>query len=239
MSLIETYSRVRVGKKVSDRSSITNGLKQGDALSLLFFKFALEYAIRRVQVNRDGLKLNGTHQLLAYADDVNILGGSTHTLKEKAEALVAATRENGLEVSDDKAKYLAMSRNQNAGRNHSVRIDKSTFERVEEFKYLGKTFTNQNSIQEDIKSRLRSGNACCHSVRNLLSSRLLSKNLKIKIYRTIILPSVLYGCETGSLREEGKLWVFENMVLRRVFGPKREEVKGEWRRLHNEELNDL
>jgi UDP-galactopyranose mutase len=86
-----------------------------------------------------------------------------------------------------------MSRDQNAGRNHSVRIDNNTFERVEEFKYLGKTLTNQNSISEEIKSRMRSGNACYHSVQNLLSSRLLSKNLKIKIYRTVILPVVLYG----------------------------------------------
>ena len=83
------------------------------------------------------MKLNGTHQLLAYADDVNILGGNIYTLKENAEALVPATREIGLEVSADKTKYMVMSRDQNAGQNHSVRIDNSTFERVEEFKYLG------------------------------------------------------------------------------------------------------
>jgi len=107
---------------------------------------------------------------------------------------------------------------------------------VKEFKYLGTTLRNQNSIPEEIKSRLRSGNACYHSVQNLLSSRLLSKNLKIKIYRTIILPVVLYGSETWSLtlREERKL-----RVLRRIFGPRRDEVTGEWRRLHNEQLNDL
>ena len=101
MSLNEIYSRVRVGKNVSDRFPVKNGLKQGDALSPMLFDFALEYAIRRVQVNQDGLKLNGTHQLLAYADDVKIVGGSMHTLKENAEALVAATREIGLEVSAD------------------------------------------------------------------------------------------------------------------------------------------
>jgi hypothetical protein len=114
-----------------------------------------------------------------------------------------------------------MSRDQNAGQNHSVRTDNITFERVEEFKYLGTTLTNQNSIREEIKSRLKLGNACYHSVQNLLSSRLLSKKLKIKIYRTKILPVVLYGCEAWSLtlREERKLRMFENMVLRRIFGP--------------------
>jgi len=84
---------------VSDRFPIRNGLEQGDAVSPMLFNLALEYAIRRVQVNQDGLKLNGTHQLLAYADDVNILGGSIHILKENADALVAATREIGLEIN--------------------------------------------------------------------------------------------------------------------------------------------
>jgi len=112
LSLTETYSRVRVGKNVSDRFPISNGLRQGDALSPLLFNFALKYAIRRVQVNQDGLKLNGTHQLLAYADDVNILGGGIHNLKENAEASVAATRETGLEVSANKTKYMVLSRDQ-------------------------------------------------------------------------------------------------------------------------------
>jgi len=109
MSLAETYSRVQVGKNVCDRFPIRNGLKQGDTLSPVLFSFALEYAIRRVLVNQDGLKLNSTHQLLAYADDVNIVGGSIHTLKENVEALVAVTREIGLEVSADKTKYMVMS----------------------------------------------------------------------------------------------------------------------------------
>ena len=100
---------------------------------------------------------------------------------------------------------------------------------VEQLKYLGTTLTNQNSIREDITGRLKSGNACHHSVQNLLFSSLLFKNIKSKIYRTIILPFVLYGCETWSLtfREERRLRVFDNMVLRRIFGPKRDEVTWE------------
>ena len=99
----------------------------------------------------------------------------------------------------------------------------------------------QNCVQEEIKSILKSGYACHHSVQNLSSSRLISENTKIKIYQTIILPVVVYGCETWSLtlREERRLRVFENRVLRRIVGPKRHELTGEWRKLHNEELNDL
>jgi len=122
-----------------------------------------------------------------------------------------------------------------------MKTGNSSFERVEKFKYLGKTSTNQNSIQEEIKSGLKSGDACYLSVQNLLSSSLLFENLKIKIHRNIILPVVLYGCENWSLtlREERRLRVFENRVLRRIFGPERDEVTGEWRILHNEELNYL
>src|SRR5215469_3488787 len=141
------YSRFRVGKILSD-----------------------VFPIRRVQVNQDGLKLNGTHQLLAYADDVNILGGSVHTVKKNAEALAAATKENGLKVNAHKTKYMTVSRDQNAGRIHSMKIDSSSIERVEEFKYLGTTLTNRNSFQEEIKSRLKLGNACYYSVQNILSS---------------------------------------------------------------------
>jgi hypothetical protein len=103
------------------------------------------------------------------------------------------------------------------------------------------TTTNRNSIHKEIKSRLKSGSACYHWVQDLLSSSLLSKNTNIKIYRTVILPVVLYGCETWSLtlREEHRLRVFENMVLRGIFGSKIDGVTEEWRRLHNEELNDL
>jgi hypothetical protein len=103
------------------------------------------------------------------------LGGSVHTVKENAEAFVVATKKIGLEVNADKTKFMVMTRDRNAGRNDSVKTDNSSTERVEEFKYLGTMSTDQNSIQEEIKRRLNLGNACYHSVQNLLSFRLLSK----------------------------------------------------------------
>jgi hypothetical protein len=123
---------------------------------------------------------------------------------------------------------MLLSHHQNAGQNHSIKIADRPFENVAQFRYLGMTVTNQNL-------RLNSGNACYNSAQNLLCSCLLSKYIKIRIHKTIILPSVLYGCETSSLtlREEHKLGVFENRVLRR----KRDEVVADWRKLHNEFRN--
>jgi hypothetical protein len=127
-----------VAKDLSEMYPIRNGLNQGDAPSPLLFDFALEYAIKMGQVNQDGYKLHGMYHLLAYVDDVNILGESVHTIKENAEALVVAAKKIGLEVNADKTKYMVMSRDRNAGRDDSVKIDNSSSESVEDFKYLGK-----------------------------------------------------------------------------------------------------
>jgi len=193
-------------------------------LSPLPYNFALEYAIRRVQVNQDGLKLNGTHQLLVYANDVNILDGSMYTIKNNREAIVFASKQTELEVNADKTNYMVMSEDQKAGQIHYIKIDNSPCGRVEKFKYLETSVMNQISIQEEMKSRLKSGNTCCHSVQNLLSSSVPSKNIE----RTIILPFALFECETRLLilREECRLRVFENRLLRRIFGPKRGKVMG-------------
>jgi hypothetical protein len=149
-----------------------------------------------------GLKLNERHQLPVYAN-VNLLGGNINTIKKNTETF-----------------------HQNARQNHDMKTTNRCFESVAQFRYLGMTVTNQNLIEEEIKRRLNLDNACYYSIQTLLSSRLLPRNIKIKINKTIILPVVLYGCETWSLtsREKRRLRVFENRVLRRIFGPKRDEV---------------
>jgi len=122
-----------------------------------------------------------------------------------------------------------MSRDQKAGGSHNIKTDNSSFERVEQFKRYGTNQTDQNSIQEEINNRLNLGNACYHWVQKPLSFTLLSENIKLKIHKTIILPVVSYGSKTWSLtlREERRLRVSESMVMRRIFGPKRDEVTGE------------
>jgi hypothetical protein len=130
---------------------IQNGLKQGDALSPLLFNFALEYGIRKVQENQAGLKLYWTHQLLAYADDVNLLGENIHTINKNTQTLIDASKEVRLEVNVEKTKYMLVSRDQNAGQNREIKIGNRSFENVSQIKYLGTTVTNQNLIQR--KSR--------------------------------------------------------------------------------------
>ncbi|KAJ4448736.1 hypothetical protein ANN_00127 [Periplaneta americana] len=143
MCLSETYSRVRIGQFLSDAFSIHCGLKQEDALSPLLFNFALEYDIRKVQDNRQGLELNGLHQLLVYADDVNMLGGNPQTIMENTGILFQASKAIGLEINPEKTKYMIVSRDQNIVRNGTIKIGDLSFEEVEKFKYLGATERSQ------------------------------------------------------------------------------------------------
>jgi hypothetical protein len=146
MCLNETYSEVHIGKHLSDSFPIQNGPKHGDALSPLLFNFALEYTIRKAQENHVGLKLSGTHQLLAFTDDVNLLGDNIDTIKKNTETLIDASKKVGLEINVEETMYMLLSRHQDASRNRDIKITNRSFENVSQFKYLWMTVTNQNLI---------------------------------------------------------------------------------------------
>ena len=159
-----------------------------------------------------GLELNGKHQFLVYADNVNMLGENLQTIRENAEIFIKASKNIGLEVNSEKTKYMITFRLQIVIQNQNIVIENLSFQNVEKFRYLGVTVTNTNDICEKIKRRINMGNACYYSLEKILSSRLLSKKLKVKTYKTIMLLVLLYGCETWSLilREKHRLRVFEN-----------------------------
>jgi hypothetical protein len=153
-----TYSKVCIDKYFSDRFTIQNGLKQGDALPPLLFNFVSEYAIRKAQENHIGLKLSGTHQLLGYADDVNLLGDKIHIVMKNTQTLIHTSEEVGLEVNVNESKYLLCLVTRRANR---------SFENVAQFRHFEMTEIDKNFIQKEIKGRLTSGNACYHSVQSL------------------------------------------------------------------------
>jgi hypothetical protein len=157
------------------------------------------------------------------------VGDNIDTIKKNTQTLIDASKEVGLEVNAEKSKYILLSRHQNAGQNSKINNACRFFENVAQLKYLGTRVTNQNLFQEGIKRRY------------LLSCRLPSNNVRIRVYKTIILTVILYGCKTWSLisREGHRLRVFQNDVLRRIFERKRDEVIRSYRKLHSDDLHNL
>ena len=176
---------------------------------------------------------------LAYADDVDLMGKGFIGRDRQLHNFKAAASRTGLEMNESKTKVMKISR---AGREDDfIDLGGSMLEVVDSFKYLGSTITTDNDIKEEITIRLAAASRCSWALNKILQSRLINRKTKLQAYTSIIRPIATYGCETWSLTQhlEHRLQVFENGILRRIYGPVSDSDTGEWRRRHNIELREI
>jgi hypothetical protein len=182
----------------------------------------LEKIIRNVKINPGGTILNRTRQCLAYADDVVILGRSVGYITETLQEMVAVAPHIGLHMNNTKTKYVINRYDRNKLK--EVEILGNKYEQVQSFKYLDSVITSLNDKQTEIKSKISVGNKCCHALGPILKKRSISQSTKIRLYKTVIRPIVIYGAETRSLTNkiENMLMTWERKILRKIYGPTNE-----------------
>ena len=229
---------VKIQNDCSEYFETRQGLRQGDVLSTLAFNVVLEAIVRRAKLQTTGTIFNKTTQILAFADDIDIIGRSQAAVREAYLALEREANKVGLKVNEAKTKYMIAAGNSRTVRDagQSVVIGDKTFEVVNEFVYLGSLVTSNNDVSLEVQRRIQTANRCFFGLRKQLQSRQLSRQTKFTIYKTLIRPVLLYGSETWALtrREENRFLVFERKVLRTICGPKIED--GVYRRRYNFEL---
>jgi hypothetical protein len=229
---------VKIGNVNSETFTANNGLKQGDAIAPLLFNVVLEMVLRKANVNTKCNIIRNTSQILAYADDIAILTRDLDEMKQMFTNIEREAASAGLIINDDKTKVMILDR-ANPPVETSINFAQHTFDIVTDFIYLGANLNTNNNTSIEIQRRLFLGNRCVAALHHLLKSRLLSRTSKLKMYSTLILPVVTYGCETWTIsrQDEEKLLVFERKILRKIYGPVKEG--DEWRIRMNHELQAI
>jgi hypothetical protein len=238
MTLTDSNCRVKIQGQLPSNFKVKVELRQGDALSTILFNIVLEKVIRNTEINPNGTIFNRTRQYLAYADDVVILGRSMRATEEVLAQIKYTALRAGLVINKSKTKYMRIMRNETEDRS-DLTVERMVFEEVTTFKYLGSLITKKNEIGEEIKMRIAAGNRCYYGLQHLFRSRTVSRIVKIKIYKSIFQPIVMFGCEAWSMTEKDRtrLNMWERKILRKVYGPVTEQ--GIWRIRRNEELREL
>lgn len=240
MTLTDNKGKVAIQGETTQEFDIGKGVRQGDALSTILFNIVLERMIRKIDINPGGSIYNRMIQILAYADDVVVISRSVQDMRIAVQQLIEEGNKVGLKINEGKSKYMIATRDNNRWRNvDNIQIGTYSFQKESRFKYLGSVITENGTTTEEINERLKKGNKCYWGLLPLMKSRDLSKNCKKKIYRTVIRPIVTYASESWCMlkSDERKIAAWERKILRRIYGPKKEN--GEWRIRTNEEIYGL
>lgn len=203
-TLNKTMVKVKVGNVLSREVQVNTGLRQGDTLSPIIFNLVLEKVIRMMNITPDeGVKLDGTSiSILAYADDIVLLGNNINTVKSLCERLIIAARRVGLQINEEKTEYMEISRQRYRGQVEDfLKVGPYSFKNVSQFKYLGTMITKSNDMEYEILKRIQMGNKSYYAMGNLLKSRILSKTLKVQLYVTLIRSIILYGAQCWTVRK--------------------------------------
>ena len=233
----DTRGRVRVGGELSDPFTITSGLKQGCPLSTILFNFALEWVMRKTPPPPDPIAMDGTIcDRLAYADDVDLLGEIFEARDQHVSTFRRNGKKIGLEASEKKTKAMQVGRGERDV--DFADIGGMMLEVVDDFKYLGSIMAGDNTINKEIDTRIANANKTYWSLKDIFRSRNVSWATKLQTYTTIVRPIATYAAETWTLTkaQERRLEVFENVILRRIYGPIYDYEDQAWRQRHNEEL---
>ena len=242
LTLKDTDNRVRIKGKLSKKFKVKEGLRQGDPLSPILFNCALEYVVRKANLNRSGLLYHKSHQCLAFADDVAILTRSRTALHKAMVNLEEEAQKMGLQINEDKTKLMTWTEKEYDSLGE-LRVNTNTgktyrFKEVETFTYLGTEFYRKPDMTREIQSRIMAGNRSIYAFRNIMN-RNSSRGLKLRVYKTIIRPIVIFASETWTLgiNTQKMLKIWERKVLRKIYGGKKTEDG--WERRTNNELAEL
>lgn len=240
-----TLNNIKCAIKTSGDPSASfetkNGFRQGDALSCDFFNICLEKIVRESGTNTRGTIFSKSVQLLAYADDIDIIGRNQRSVNDAFVQIEEAAGTMGLRINEEKTKYMISSKNED--RHHhlgqNATIGKYNFEVVKEFIYLGGVVDSDNNMSLEVKRRIMLANRAYFSLSHTMRSKIISRKTKIALYKTLILPILMYGSESWTMdtKEETILGCFERKILRKIFGPVC--LGGEWRIRYNHELYQL
>jgi hypothetical protein len=220
--------------KLSNAFTYNAGVKQGDGLSTLLFNLTLHQVVNKI--NKKGIIYFKSSQICAYADDIVIVTRNISTLKQIYLELEKKVERYGLVVNKGKTKYMVMSTSRTP---QNINIGNRTLEGVSQSRYLEALVNSQNEISDCIKDRIEKRNKAYFANLKLFKSKLLTRNTKVKIYRTLVRPVVTYGSETWTLKtgEKNALRCFERKILRRTFGPVQDTTG--WRIRYKQELDRL